>query len=90
MTSVGNNFDYFPENQLHFVTLFDRFLMIFLLKLFVSMRNEEATASSCLNVATGLIMLQNTRSVQEMELDHEKCIIFVILYVFLFLTTTKT
>jgi len=28
--------------------------MIFLLKLFVSMRNEEATASSCLNVATGL------------------------------------
>ena len=40
-----------------------------------------------------IILLQNTRSVQEMEtlvhFAHEKCIIFLILYVFV-LTTTKT
>jgi len=45
------------------------------------------------NYIKSLILLQNTRCVQEMEswalFAHEKCIIFVILYVFV-LTTTKT
>jgi len=45
------------------------------------------------NQIKSIILLQNTRSVQKMEslvhFAHEKCIIFVILYVFV-LTTTKT
>jgi len=46
------------------------------------------------NQIKSIILLQNTRSVQEMEslalLAHEKCIIFVILYVFCFNNNRNT
>jgi len=46
MTFVGH-FDYFPENQLHFVALFARFLMIFEIKF---IRVYEERGDNCLLV----------------------------------------